>query len=199
MLVERLSPRWSSTGLTPFLGRPGQCGYFCATPTGERLATAYDLACNGSHTRRIFSGIGFGACGSPFPGSEPYHLATAALYKVMLSQLSTNTYKSKTESVTVQISSKANSSISLCEMTVFAKDDKWCEQPPENSVPNGQLEVSHSKAVLHCKEGFREKDVREVYATCENNTWLYLNLECVEDVPTFIRDEIYDILAAYGD
>ncbi|GBN60626.1 hypothetical protein AVEN_177872-1, partial [Araneus ventricosus] len=23
MLVERLSPRWSSTGLTPFLGRPG--------------------------------------------------------------------------------------------------------------------------------------------------------------------------------
>ncbi|GBM52620.1 hypothetical protein AVEN_16734-1 [Araneus ventricosus] len=60
MLVERLSPRWSSTGLTPFLGRPGQCGYFYATPTGGRLATSYDLACNKPHTRRIFSGVGFG-------------------------------------------------------------------------------------------------------------------------------------------
>ncbi|GBM88167.1 hypothetical protein AVEN_198837-1 [Araneus ventricosus] len=44
MLVERLSPHWSSTGLTPFLGRPGQRGYFCATPMGRRLVTAYDLA-----------------------------------------------------------------------------------------------------------------------------------------------------------
>ncbi|GBL86006.1 hypothetical protein AVEN_89066-1 [Araneus ventricosus] len=26
MLVGRLSPRWPSTGLAPFLGRPGQCG-----------------------------------------------------------------------------------------------------------------------------------------------------------------------------
>ncbi|GBO24564.1 hypothetical protein AVEN_1425-1 [Araneus ventricosus] len=41
MLVERLSPRWSSTGLTPFLGRPGQCGYICATTTGGRLTTTY--------------------------------------------------------------------------------------------------------------------------------------------------------------
>ncbi|GBM32789.1 hypothetical protein AVEN_83750-1 [Araneus ventricosus] len=57
--------------------------------------------------------------------------------------------------------------------------DEWCEHPPENSVPNGQLEVSHSKAVLHCKEGFREKDGRDVYATCENNTWSFLSLECV--------------------
>ncbi|GBO28048.1 hypothetical protein AVEN_25587-1 [Araneus ventricosus] len=61
MLVERLSPRWSSPGLTPFLGRPGQCGYFYATPTGGRLATTYDLARNRPHTRRIFSGIGFRA------------------------------------------------------------------------------------------------------------------------------------------
>ncbi|GBL75604.1 hypothetical protein AVEN_154928-1 [Araneus ventricosus] len=59
MLVERLSPRWSSTGLAPFLGRPGQCGYFYATPTGGRLAITYDLARNRPHTRRIFSGIGF--------------------------------------------------------------------------------------------------------------------------------------------
>ncbi|GBO07489.1 hypothetical protein AVEN_124509-1 [Araneus ventricosus] len=32
MLVERLSPRWSSTGLTPFLGRPASVGNFCTTP-----------------------------------------------------------------------------------------------------------------------------------------------------------------------
>ncbi|GBN62339.1 hypothetical protein AVEN_186043-1 [Araneus ventricosus] len=37
-------PRWSSTGLTPFLGRPDQCGYFYATPTVGHLATTYDLA-----------------------------------------------------------------------------------------------------------------------------------------------------------
>ncbi|GBM73515.1 hypothetical protein AVEN_103945-1 [Araneus ventricosus] len=59
MLVERISPRWSSTGLTPFLGRRGQCGYFYATPTGGRLATTYDLAYNRPHTRQIFGGIGF--------------------------------------------------------------------------------------------------------------------------------------------
>ncbi|GBM06755.1 hypothetical protein AVEN_62999-1 [Araneus ventricosus] len=37
MLVGRLSLRWSSPGLTPFLDRPSQCGYFCTTPTGGRL------------------------------------------------------------------------------------------------------------------------------------------------------------------
>ncbi|CAL1285348.1 unnamed protein product [Larinioides sclopetarius] len=97
--------------------------------------------------------------------------------------ITTEKYQSKTASISVEISSKKNSSISLCEVTVFAKDDKWCEEPPENSVPNGQLEVSHSKAVLHCKKGFKEKDGREEYATCENNTWSYLNLECVEHKP----------------
>ncbi|GBN91239.1 hypothetical protein AVEN_72983-1 [Araneus ventricosus] len=61
MLVERLSPRWSSTGLTHFLGRPGQCGYFYATPTGGLLAAKYDLACCRPHTRRILSGVGFRA------------------------------------------------------------------------------------------------------------------------------------------
>ncbi|GBO24043.1 hypothetical protein AVEN_31794-1 [Araneus ventricosus] len=65
MLAERLSPRWSSTGLTPFLGKPGQCGYFYATPTGGRLATTYDLACNRPHTRRIFSGNGFRTLSPP--------------------------------------------------------------------------------------------------------------------------------------
>ncbi|GBM17994.1 hypothetical protein AVEN_238391-1 [Araneus ventricosus] len=57
-MLMRLSPRWSSTGLTPFLGRPGQCGYFYAPPTGVRLTTTYDLVCNRPHTWRIFSGIG---------------------------------------------------------------------------------------------------------------------------------------------
>ncbi|GBO09509.1 hypothetical protein AVEN_212617-1 [Araneus ventricosus] len=65
MLAERLFPRWSSTGLTPFLGKLGQCGYFYATPTGGRLATTYDLACNRPHTRRIFSGIGFRTLSTP--------------------------------------------------------------------------------------------------------------------------------------
>ncbi|GBM46574.1 hypothetical protein AVEN_271522-1 [Araneus ventricosus] len=32
IVVGRLSPRWSTTGLTPFLDRPGQCDYFCTTP-----------------------------------------------------------------------------------------------------------------------------------------------------------------------
>ncbi|GBM09602.1 hypothetical protein AVEN_29448-1 [Araneus ventricosus] len=59
MLVERLSPLWSSTGLTPFLGRPGRCGYFYATLTEGHLTTTIDLTCNRPHTRRIFSGSGF--------------------------------------------------------------------------------------------------------------------------------------------
>ncbi|GBL95929.1 hypothetical protein AVEN_227154-1 [Araneus ventricosus] len=32
---------------------------FRATSAGGRLATAYDLACSGPHTRWIFSGMGF--------------------------------------------------------------------------------------------------------------------------------------------
>ncbi|CAL1285342.1 unnamed protein product [Larinioides sclopetarius] len=87
----------------------------------------------------------------------------------------------KTGNITVQISLDQGSSISLCEISVFVKEDIWCRHPPEISVPNGQLEVSHSKAVLHCNEGFKEKDGREVYATCENQTWSYLSLQCVED------------------
>ncbi|GBM53948.1 hypothetical protein AVEN_79920-1 [Araneus ventricosus] len=78
MQVERLSPRWSSTGLTPFLGRPGQCGYFYATPTEGRLATMYDLTCNRPHTRRIFSGIGFRTWNPPAPRPRPYHYFCAS-------------------------------------------------------------------------------------------------------------------------
>ncbi|GBO24069.1 hypothetical protein AVEN_117670-1 [Araneus ventricosus] len=35
MLVERLSLRWSSTGLTPFLGRPGQLWVFLHYTNGR--------------------------------------------------------------------------------------------------------------------------------------------------------------------
>ncbi|GBM28798.1 hypothetical protein AVEN_130506-1 [Araneus ventricosus] len=45
------------TRTTPELAPPSP--NFRATPTGGRLATTYDLACNRPHTRRIFSGIGF--------------------------------------------------------------------------------------------------------------------------------------------
>ncbi|GBN15436.1 hypothetical protein AVEN_161865-1 [Araneus ventricosus] len=89
----------------------------------------------------------------------------------------------KTEFITVQVSSDTASSISLCLIEAYVKDDKWCEHPPENSVPNGQLEVSRNTAVLHCKPGFEEKDGREVYATCENKKWSYLSLQCVEAKP----------------
>ncbi|GBM62260.1 hypothetical protein AVEN_44053-1 [Araneus ventricosus] len=58
-------------------------------------------------------------------------------------------------------------------------DNEWCLLPPENSVPNGHLEVSRNKAVLHCNEGFKERDGRRVYATCENFKWSYLSLQCV--------------------
>ncbi|GBO05905.1 hypothetical protein AVEN_130593-1 [Araneus ventricosus] len=56
------SPGFHATPkLTPFLGRPGQCGYFYATPKGGRLTTTYDLACSRPHARRIFGEIGFRA------------------------------------------------------------------------------------------------------------------------------------------
>ncbi|GBM72558.1 Oxidation resistance protein 1, partial [Araneus ventricosus] len=60
------------TRTTPELAPPSP--NFRATPTGGRLATTYDLACNRPHTRRIFSGIGFRTCDPPIFGallSEP--------------------------------------------------------------------------------------------------------------------------------
>ncbi|GBN06909.1 hypothetical protein AVEN_201378-1 [Araneus ventricosus] len=44
------------TRTTPELAPPSP--NFHATPTGGRLTTTHDLACNRPHTRRIFSGIG---------------------------------------------------------------------------------------------------------------------------------------------
>ncbi|GBO23902.1 hypothetical protein AVEN_200714-1, partial [Araneus ventricosus] len=46
---------------------------FRATPAGGRLATKRDVASNGSHTQRIFSGIGFRAWKPPAPKPRPYH------------------------------------------------------------------------------------------------------------------------------
>ncbi|GBN18991.1 hypothetical protein AVEN_43945-1 [Araneus ventricosus] len=40
---------------------------FRTTPAGGSLDTAFDLACNRPHTRRILSGIGFRACDPPVP------------------------------------------------------------------------------------------------------------------------------------
>ncbi|GBN74692.1 hypothetical protein AVEN_220327-1 [Araneus ventricosus] len=38
---------------------------FRTTPMGGRLTPTYDLSCNRSYTRRIFSGIGFRSWNSP--------------------------------------------------------------------------------------------------------------------------------------
>ncbi|GBM18577.1 hypothetical protein AVEN_47961-1 [Araneus ventricosus] len=89
----------------------------------------------------------------------------------------------KTGNITVQVSSESASSMQLCVVEVFTKDDKWCGHPPLISVPNGQLEVGRNKATLHCNEGFKERNGREVYATCENNKWSYQNLTCGDGKP----------------
>ncbi|GBN75641.1 hypothetical protein AVEN_180804-1 [Araneus ventricosus] len=57
---------------TPELALPSP--NFCATPTGGRLATTYDLACNRPHTRRIFSGIGVLNLGPSGPEVETLSL-----------------------------------------------------------------------------------------------------------------------------
>ncbi|GBN66175.1 hypothetical protein AVEN_177703-1 [Araneus ventricosus] len=61
VLLGRLSLRWSSPGLTPFLGRPGLSGHFCTSPAGGHLTPTYNLSCNRPNARQIFSRIGFRA------------------------------------------------------------------------------------------------------------------------------------------
>ncbi|GBL97278.1 hypothetical protein AVEN_274625-1, partial [Araneus ventricosus] len=62
--------RGQMTRTTPELAPPSQS--FRATPTGGRLATAYDLACNRPHTRRIFGGVGSRTWSPPTPNPRPY-------------------------------------------------------------------------------------------------------------------------------
>ncbi|GBM15556.1 hypothetical protein AVEN_8933-1 [Araneus ventricosus] len=59
------------TRTTPELAPPSP--NFHATPTGGRLTTTYDLACNRPHTRRIFNGIGSRTWSPPAPKPRPYH------------------------------------------------------------------------------------------------------------------------------
>ncbi|GBM08527.1 hypothetical protein AVEN_69752-1 [Araneus ventricosus] len=59
------------TRTTPELAHPSP--NFHAIPAGGRLTTTYDLACNGPHTRRIFSGIGSRGWSPPAPKPRPYH------------------------------------------------------------------------------------------------------------------------------
>ncbi|GBM61684.1 hypothetical protein AVEN_57116-1 [Araneus ventricosus] len=51
----------------------GDIPNFHATPTGGPLDTTYDLACNLSHTWRIFSGISFRTWKPPAPKPRPCH------------------------------------------------------------------------------------------------------------------------------
>ncbi|GBM25524.1 hypothetical protein AVEN_23225-1 [Araneus ventricosus] len=71
--LQASMPRWSSTGLAPFLGGPGQCRYSYSTPTGVRLVTTTDLTRNRPHTRRSFSGIGFRTWNLSALKPKPYH------------------------------------------------------------------------------------------------------------------------------
>ncbi|GBM20417.1 hypothetical protein AVEN_188188-1 [Araneus ventricosus] len=71
--LQTSTPCWSSTGLAPFLGGPGQCRYSYAAPTGGRLAITTDLTYNRPHTRRIFSGIRFRTWNPSASKPKPYH------------------------------------------------------------------------------------------------------------------------------
>ncbi|GBO15775.1 hypothetical protein AVEN_188070-1 [Araneus ventricosus] len=73
MLVGRLSSRWSSPGLTPFLGRLASLGIFA--PHQREDVWPLRLAYNMPHTRRIFSGIGFRAWNLLGPKAETLPLS----------------------------------------------------------------------------------------------------------------------------
>ncbi|GBN61306.1 hypothetical protein AVEN_54686-1 [Araneus ventricosus] len=63
--------RGQMTRMTPELAHPSPNSR--ATPTGDHLATMYDLACSRPHTWRIFGGIGFRFWDPPVQWSRPYH------------------------------------------------------------------------------------------------------------------------------
>ncbi|GBM99096.1 hypothetical protein AVEN_138935-1 [Araneus ventricosus] len=66
------------TRTTPGLELPSPS--FHTTPTGGRLATTYDLACNRPNTRRIFSGIGFRTWKHSGPKAATLPLGHRGLY-----------------------------------------------------------------------------------------------------------------------
>ncbi|GBL88405.1 hypothetical protein AVEN_103052-1 [Araneus ventricosus] len=80
MLVGRLSLRWSSTGLTSVLGRPGQCGYFDTTPVGGHL-TPTDLTCTGPTYTAVLRWNGFRTWNPTAPRSKPYYQATLSKWR----------------------------------------------------------------------------------------------------------------------
>ncbi|GBM63961.1 hypothetical protein AVEN_17547-1 [Araneus ventricosus] len=69
------------TRTTPELAPPSP--NFHATPTGGRLTTTYDLACNRPHTRRIFNGIGSRAWSPSGPKAETLPLGHRGPQSVM--------------------------------------------------------------------------------------------------------------------
>ncbi|GBM22947.1 hypothetical protein AVEN_172300-1 [Araneus ventricosus] len=75
------------TRTTPELVPPSP--NFHATPTGGRLTTTYDLACNRPHTRRIFSGIGFRTWNPPGPKAETLPLGHRGLIALMVCECRT--------------------------------------------------------------------------------------------------------------
>ncbi|CAL1285343.1 unnamed protein product [Larinioides sclopetarius] len=129
-------------------------------------------------------GEGRGMFNISFPPNNQYFTYTAHIGNSRCIKYdTTDVFHSKSENISVKVSPSTNSFNSMCGFEVFAKNDKWCDYSPEKSTLNGQLEVGRSKTVLHCNENFREKESREIYATCENNKWSYQGLECVESKP----------------
>ncbi|GBM28178.1 hypothetical protein AVEN_172671-1 [Araneus ventricosus] len=70
---------------TPELAPPSPS--FHTTPTGGRLATTYDLACNRSHTRRFFNGCWDRIWDPQAPKPRPYQQATAARQRNRISKV----------------------------------------------------------------------------------------------------------------
>ncbi|GBN71839.1 hypothetical protein AVEN_43067-1 [Araneus ventricosus] len=112
------------TRTTPELAPPSP--NFHATPTGGRLATTFDLACNRPHTRRIFSGIGFRAFDPPVPRQNGF-IASIRLKQTFLLNLnaksipinntsrSWSTDSTSTGSTTIHVSSLNSDDTSASE------------------------------------------------------------------------------------
>ncbi|GBN68776.1 hypothetical protein AVEN_172590-1 [Araneus ventricosus] len=119
------------TRTTPELAPPSP--NFHATPTGGRLATTFDLACNRPHTRRIFSGIGFRAFDPPVPRQNGF-IASIRLKQTFLLNLnaksipinntsrSWSTDSTSTGSTTIHVSSLNSDDTSASEGGIKSED-----------------------------------------------------------------------------